>query len=255
MIKLLIIDDEPGVAESMARTFTYMGFEVSTAHDGAQARDIVALKHPQIVFLDLVMPGIHGLDLLAELKKKNRSIIVIVITAVDDEAIRAEAMKRGADVFLRKPFSHNTLRDIVIEKVKNLLEHDGKMKRPVVLLVDDEDEFRSEVRHFLGKRFDCDIKESADADDALAKTKALAPDVILLDVKMPGASGLDVVEKMRALSPESRILIVSAWKSGEVVAKAIELGAEDYLAKPVSLVALGEKLKSVFLSQGKLIQK
>jgi len=60
---------------------------------------------------------------------------------------------------------------------------------------------------------------------------------------------------MKEVSASSKIIVVSAWKSAEVVNKAIGLGAFDYVSKPVSLTVLGDKLKSVLLSIGKLVVK
>ncbi len=255
MIKILVIDDESGICDVIARTFTYIGFNVSTATSAARARVLFAREKPRIVFLDLLMGDVDGLDLLDEFKKADPDVIVIVVTAKSDHAVKAAALAHGADEFITKPFSRNYLRDVVAAKIRGVLDKGGDMTRPKILLVDDEEELRAGVRQYIALRFDADILEAGDVPAALARAHEIRPDVVFLDIKMPGMSGLDAIRTIKELCPSTRIVVVSAWKSAEVVSRAVSLGAEDYLDKPLSLLALGEKLKGILLSRGQLILK
>lgn len=255
MIKLLVIDDEQGICEVIEKTFSYIGFSVFMATTAKKALQIFQKENPKIVFLDLMMPDRDGAAILRELRAIDPGVIVIVVTAKRDDNAKQEALKLGADEFITKPFSRNYLRDIVVQKIHRVLDRSGHMQIPKLLIADDEDELRRTLKEFIMPRFDCDIAEAKTAQEALDSVKQLQPDVVLLDVKMPGLSGLDVIAQMKTACAFSKIIVVSAWKSAEVVNKAISLGAYDYISKPISMTVLGDKLKGLFLSIGKLVVK
>lgn len=255
MIKLLVVDDENGVCDVIRRTFSYIGFSVFTATNAERALLLFRKERPKIVFLDLVMPGTDGIGLLRQFKEIDAGVIVIVVTAVGGGEARAGALAAGAEEYIQKPFSHNYLRDVVLEKIKAFLDKQGGMLPPKILLVDDEKELRQSMRAFIEPRFGCEILEAEGGEVALETVRSMLPDVVFLDIKMPGVSGLDIIEQVRSLVPEAKIVIVSAWNSGEVMSRALDLGADDYMSKPLSMVILGEKLKTMLLSMGKLVVK
>ena len=207
------------------------------------------------MFLDIVMPDIDGIDLLKEIKRKYPDTIVIMVTARNDEETKNAAVSAGADEFITKPFSRNYLRDVVVAKIGDVLDQKGRMRIPTLLLVDDEEEFRKTIREFISNRYECVIGEAAEGAAALEAAGRINPDIIFLDIKMPGLSGMDVIAQIKAVSPSARVIVISAWKSAEVVAQAVANGAADYISKPVSLTAFNEKLKTTLISLGKLKEK
>ncbi|MBF0504407.1 MAG: response regulator [Candidatus Omnitrophica bacterium] len=255
MIKLLVVDDEQGICEIIEKTFSYIGFRVFSASTAKKALQVFRKEKPKIIFLDLMMPDRDGIDILKELRTIDPSVIVIIVTAKKDDKARQEVLELGAEEFITKPFSRNYLRDVVVQKMHKVLDQGGHMQTPKLLIADDEAEFRATLKEFIAPRFNCDIEEAQSAEEALEKVKRLQPDVVLLDVKMPGLSGLDVIATMRQACVISKIIVVSAWQSAEVVNKAISLGACDYISKPVSMAVLGDKLKGILLSIGKLVVK
>ena len=76
-------------------------------------------------------------------------------------------------------------------------------------------------------------------------------DLILLDIKMPGLSGIDMIKHLRKNNHSAHILVISAWDDEDVIHQAIKEGAEDFLHKPVSLKALGLKIKDALTKIGK----
>ena len=251
MIKILIVDDERGVCDIIQKTFSYSGFTTFSATKAKKALSLLKKEKPKIVFLDILMPDTDGLDLLKQMKEIDPGVIVIMVTAKHDEATQRKALESGADEFVKKPFSHNYLRDVVIEKIKDVLDKGGHMQKPRILIVDDEDGVRENLRDYILPRFDCDIEEANDGESTISKVKEIHPDLILLDIKMPKTKGLDLIEDIKQLSSDIKIIVISAWKSSEVVNKAITMGASDYIAKPISMSLLGEKLKSHQISIGK----
>ena len=104
----------------------------------------------------------------------------------------------------------------------------------VVLSVDDDDVFRSRLcRAFRHSGWEA--YEAANADQALAIAREVSPDLILLDLRMPGASGLDIVRDLRNLDSTSRIIMLTGFGSIATAIAATKLGADHYLSKPVDV--------------------
>jgi len=124
MIKLLVVDDEPGICDILKKTFGLIGFTVLTATDGKTALSIVEKEKPRVVLLDIRMLGISGLEVLKEIKKMDNCIKVIMVTVMDDENTKKEAKKLGADDFITKPFMSDYLEEVVRNKIAELIKED-----------------------------------------------------------------------------------------------------------------------------------
>ena len=121
MIKMLIVDDEAGICKILKQIFDEVGFEVTTTTNPRDSLSLVAEKKPQIVLLDILMPGLSGLEVLKQIKDKNKNIKVIMLTTASEEEVKEKATQLGADYFIKKPFSENFLKEVIIEKIKELL--------------------------------------------------------------------------------------------------------------------------------------
>jgi two-component system, chemotaxis family, chemotaxis protein CheY len=106
------------------------------------------------------------------------------------------------------------------------------MSLPEVLIVDDDRLLRTMVREALAD-VPCVVTEAEDGDQGLAAISARAPAVVLLDLIMPGKSGLDVLRALQGRGLSSRILVLSALDSEALVQKALADGAHGYLPKPI----------------------
>jgi len=255
MIKILIVDDEEGICESIKKPFAYIGFTVFTATTAKKALSIFEKNKPKIIFLDILMPDVDGLELLRKFKAMDPGVIVVMVTVKGDEETRQKAGELGADEFMTKPFRFDDLRSVAIEKIEKLLGKAGHMQKPRILIVDDEEKARENLKNFISPRYECDIDEAQDGESAIEKVKKIQPDIILLDIRMPGISGIDAISEIKKISPDSRIIVISAWKSPDVATKAMGMGAFDYLDKPLSLTVFKERFDSALVSIGKLIKK
>jgi DNA-binding NtrC family response regulator len=129
--RVLVVDDERGVQESL-RMLLKGECDVAVAGNADEALACVDAAPPDLVILDLVMPGRSGLELLSELRKRGIDAPVVVLTATKTVATAVEAMKRGAADYVTKPFEVDALRI----KVRRLLEQ-GALAREVVRLRDE----------------------------------------------------------------------------------------------------------------------
>jgi len=144
MPRILVVDDEPGVQESLRMLLKSEG-DVTIAGDADAALREVALATPDLVLVDLVMPGRSGLELLAELSERGVRAPVIVLTATNTVNAAVEAMKHGAADFITKPFELDALRI----KVRNLIEK-RELEEEVERLRDEVEE-RQQMGDMVGR--------------------------------------------------------------------------------------------------------
>jgi CheY-like chemotaxis protein len=102
--RILVVDDDPDINRLLRARLSARGFAVESAGDGEEALAILGESAPDLIFLDVSMPGIDGLTVLAEIRARSLDLAVIMMTAFGSETVAIEALRRGADDYLRKPF-------------------------------------------------------------------------------------------------------------------------------------------------------
>lgn len=129
------------------------------------------------------------------------------------------------------------------------------MRKPFVLVVDDEPDARSMVINFLKERHNCEFTEAKDGEEAVNFLKCHPCDIMILDIKMPKKGGIAVIKEAKEMNPKIDILVISAWVSDEVSQEAVECGATDYLAKPIDLKVVSMKFSDILQKKGYLTSK
>lgn len=115
-----------------------------------------------------------------------------------------------------------------------------------VLLVDDHQVVRRGLRTFLEVQEDIEVVgEASDGDEGVARAEELRPDVVLMDVKMPGTGGIEALRKLRELQNPARVLIVTSFTEQRTVVPALRAGASGYVYKDVDPEALAGAIRSV----------
>ncbi|MDQ1375172.1 MAG: hypothetical protein QOJ09_2510 [Actinomycetota bacterium] len=108
---VLVVDDDEMIRRLVRTVLEADDFEVIEAKDGEQALGVISDKRPSVVVLDVMMPGLNGVEVCRQLDHAN--VKVIILTARDDADLAEECMEAGADAFLTKPFSSIQLLDLV----------------------------------------------------------------------------------------------------------------------------------------------
>jgi len=121
MERILVVDDEIHACDVLEKFFNLKGYEVYTAQDGQAAINKVKEFRPHIVLLDIMMPGMGGIDVLKEIKKIDPAAGVIMVTAVADEELAKRALELGAYDYITKPVNLNYLETVVIVKIVDFL--------------------------------------------------------------------------------------------------------------------------------------
>jgi two-component system nitrogen regulation response regulator NtrX len=107
--RLLVIDDEKGIRDALVQLFEYEGHAVTTAEDGVRGIELAAKLHPDVTFLDVKMPNLDGLDVLARLREQDPEAVVVMISGHGTIDTAIEATRKGAYDFLEKPLDTDRL--------------------------------------------------------------------------------------------------------------------------------------------------
>lgn len=132
-VRLLVVDDEPHIADLVATVARYEGWQAVTAGSGEAALERAAEFGPDIVVLDLMLPGIDGFTVLDKLRESGTAVPVVFLTAKDATADRVAGLTRGGDDYLVKPFSVEEL----MARLRAVLRRSTNQAKAAVLRVGD----------------------------------------------------------------------------------------------------------------------
>ncbi len=116
--KILLVDDEEDILKTLGASLDDEGYEIFTARDGTRAMELVRTRHPDIIFLDIWIPGMDGIETLKAIKEFDADIDVVIMTGHGTVNTAVQAIKLGASDFLEKPLSL----DSVLETIRKILE-------------------------------------------------------------------------------------------------------------------------------------
>jgi signal transduction histidine kinase/CheY-like chemotaxis protein len=189
---VLVIDDEPAVRELMQRFLVKEGFRVATATDGEEGLRLARELRPDVITLDVMMPGMDGWAVLSTLKAEPElaAIPVIMLTIVDD---KNQGYALGAEEYLTKPVDRDRLMAILNRYRRN---REGTSSVPPVLVVDDEPMMRDLLCRLLEAE-GCAVIEAENGRVALERVREAPPGLILLDLVMPVMDGFEFVTEFR----------------------------------------------------------
>jgi signal transduction histidine kinase/CheY-like chemotaxis protein len=212
---VLIIDDDAVMRDAMSRALVKEGYWVATAADGHEGLEVARSLHPDIITLDVVMNGFDGWRVLAALKEDPRTakIPVVLLTMVDD---REKGFALGAADYLVKPATP--------EEVAQVLDRHRSGTPPFRVLVVEDDEATREAFRTMVERTGWEFSGAGDGAQALALMEGRAPNLILLDLMMPGMDGFAFVSELQKDERWTRIPII--------VVTAKDIAGDDVIRLP-----------------------
>jgi signal transduction histidine kinase/CheY-like chemotaxis protein len=210
MPTVLVVDDDRATCELISRGLVREGFRVVTASSGEEALHLARTQRPDVISLDVLMPGMDGWTVLRSLKGDplTASIPVVIVSMLDSRDI---GFALGAADYLTKPFD----REHLVTALRKF--RDGRVPRPV-LLVEDDPATRNVLRRTL-ERDGWVVWEAENGRAGLEAVRRQAPALVLLDLMMPEMDGFEFVSELRRTEPGRHIPVV--------VVTAKEITAED----------------------------
>jgi two-component system response regulator (stage 0 sporulation protein F) len=110
MVKLLVVDDQKGIRQLLAEVFAESGYDIATCADGYRALEVIAEFDPDLILMDIKMPGLSGIDTLRKLRETDSARKVIMMTAYGERRYMDEANALGVCHFIYKPFDIDELK-------------------------------------------------------------------------------------------------------------------------------------------------
>ncbi len=184
--KILVIDDDRDHAESIVDILSMRGYDVEAAFSGEAGVEIFKEQDFDLVFMDVKLPGMNGVETFFEFKKIRPDARVMMMTGYSLEQLIAQAIDNGALGVLRKPFAIQDLFQILNE-VK---------PRGMIVVADDDPDFAASLEPMLvsqGYR----VVTAATGSEALEKASADGVNCLVLDVSMPILTGIDVYLRLK----------------------------------------------------------
>lgn len=244
---VLIVDDDEDSVRLLERILLGAGYTaVMSTQDSRQVLELHQTNRYDLILLDLVMPGLDGFAVLDGLKAVDDGDDLCVLVMTGQLAQKERALQAGAKDFIGKPLT--TVE--VLTRVHNLLElrllrrQDRKQRRTVLdtrvrtlLYVEDDAANLKLAERLIARRPDLRLLSALDGTEGVALARASQPEVILMDINLPGISGLDALKLLREDETTRHIPVValSANAIPRDIAKGIEAGFFRYLTKPLRI--------------------
>jgi two-component system, cell cycle response regulator len=268
---ILIVDDDRMNVKLLDTYLKQEGFNTAGAYDGAEALEKIRENPPDMILLDIMMPGINGYEVTRKLKsdQKTSHIPIILITALDSADDKSKGMAAGADEFLNKPINKPELLArvrsflklrVYQEQLANRLRSEQEILRPIdqksfvevhqeshrILLVEDNPNDINLFKLYLkNQNYRIDVAHTG--EEAILICRQEDVDVVLLDLLLPGVDGYQVCRRLREddKTRNIQIMMVSSQSDLECKLKGIDLGADEFLVKPIIREELVVRIKAL----------
>jgi len=237
-LRILVVDDNPEFCQNLADILETEGCEVATAYDGFKALESVKQNGFDLVFIDIKMPVMNGVETFKKMKEIAPGTPVIMMSAYAVEELIKEALQEQAFGFLKKP--------VDFEKLYKLIEQ-ATATGGLILVVDDDQGFCANINNILtdkGYR----VSMAHDGDMAIEKVWENNFDIILLDMKLPPLNGLETYLAIREVRSNVAVIVITGYlqEMGDLIQKALQESAYVCMEKPVNmdkLISLLDKVK------------
>jgi len=267
--QILVVDDVPANIKLLEAKLNKEYYDVLTAKDGFEALKQVKEHKPDLVLLDVMMPGMDGFEVCQKLKEDNEvsHIPVVIVTALSEKTDRLKGLNAGADDFLTKPINDMALfaRVKSLIRLKQLMdevrlrdktshemgidnEASGAFLSDVsgakILLVDDDEVQAKQLVTRLSETYKVEYVQ--EPENALAKANEGDFDVILISTQLNGVDGLRLASQIKSQETTRNVplLVLVDEEDTNLMYKALEMGINDYLVVPVDKNEMMARVRS-----------
>lgn len=269
--RVMVVDDIPQNVKLLSAMLSHSGYEVIRAYSGEEALRMAKQSKPDIILLDIMMPGMDGYEVTETLKKDPETglIPVVLVTALEGVDDKVKGLDAGADDFLTKPVNQIelTARMRSMIKLKKLQEEvtarkealagiasfemEEKTAKKTVIIVEDDEKTAKQFSLILNSS-GYEAVVAKDGNEALSVIGRRKPDIILLDILLPDITGIELLRRLKSYpsTEDIPVIICSVLSDLETKVKGIDTGADDYLIKPISPPELLARVRTALRKSG-----
>jgi CheY-like chemotaxis protein len=243
MSKILVIEDNPVEIETIKTRLQQKQYEVLVAQNGEDGIRIAIEKQPDLIFMDMILPGMHGLEATIKLKQnpETKDIPIVALTVMDSSEFVATCFKEGVNAFIKKPYNFSE----IFEKTEKILRGPDPLQKKVMIIEQDPSIMTMITMILMRSGYKVIASSNGETDgvDILEEK----PDVILWNNVGQGDGAFPFLNE---LTPENEtsipiILLTDSGSPEEIEMKMSQLRSKDYLSIPFSSKELLEKIASV----------
>lgn len=219
--KILVADDDDGVRAGLVANLELEGYEVSEAHDGAEAMRMIAGKAYDLIVSDVVMPSATGVEVLSAVRRQHLDTPFILVSAFVSEDLVRRALGDGLFAMLYKPFAMERILEVVARA----------LRRNVILIVDDTRAYVASLASAL-RSVGMRVETCTDGQSAVEFARAHTVDVCVLDLVMQPLDGLQTCDALQQVNDRMDIIAITGLGTGEQVRGMARRGVATCLRKP-----------------------
>lgn len=238
MATILVIDDERLLCDLLRELLRRQGHEVYTAFSGREGVEAYRRQRPSFTLLDLHLPDMNGIEVLRQIRESDPKGAVMILTGAASDQREREARELGVTDFLIKGLALDVIVGAVQRATNEPLSptgaRAGMREGPSILVVDDEPQIRDLLTKYLTQR-NYRVRAAQDGPAALALADLERPDLVVLDMHMPGMNGIEVFRKLRSKNYQGGIMMLTSSQDENLLKEALDLGSLDIVGKPADL--------------------
>jgi two-component system chemotaxis response regulator CheY len=259
MAKIMIVDDSKLVRKKLTDILTKAGHTiVAECEKGDDSLTAYRTYKPDIVTMDINMPGMNGIDATALIRKNYPDAKIIIVSANSQERMILEGINKGASCFIVKPFSDDHVIRTVNRLAADIIKKDLAKNLPApkdlnfdenisgLILIIDDSKLVLQVTTDILKKDGHNIITSQTGKEGLELAKTGNPDLIILDVVLPDIDGYDVLKELKKdeFTKNVPVIMYTSKTKKEDILLAMKLGVVDYISKNCDELILSGKCRS-----------
>jgi two-component system chemotaxis response regulator CheY len=247
-IRILLVDDSSEFLEAAERFITAdPELQIAgKARSGEEALEMIPAIGPDLILMDVAMPGMNGLAATRKIKSGPEPPAVIILTLYDNPEYRAVAVETGADGFVTKSDLTTQLLPLIRKRFPQFFSEGSRKETSMkhILIVDDSLTMRRMIRASVQLLPHVSVNEAGNGLEAIEKLALKPVDLMTLDLNMPDMHGMEVLRFLRSHQNYQNLPVIVLTTKGDEASRqaAIEAGATVYLTKPFDPRVLSKKV-------------
>jgi len=230
--RVMIVDDDENLCRTLSLVLNRKGYDVTVAHSGPEAISKVEEQPFAMIFMDIKMPGMDGVEAFEEIQKIRSDAVVTMMTAYAVEGLVEKALCLGAQGVLYKP--------VDLKKVMSTIEAVSREHTGVnILVVDDDQSTAITLKNILARQGHA-VSTASSGEAAIQAAQKQPPEIALIDMKLPGINGLDAYLAMKKENPDMTAVMMTGYRQEmtPMLESALKADAYTVLYKPLEMGAL-----------------
>ncbi len=242
--KILIVDDEIDLLGYLPEIIENCGFNVVGLNSSKKALKLIEKSFFHIVFLDINMPEVSGIELAKEIKEMHPLTFIVMITAGASDREITELLNLGVFDILYKPLKSSK----VMEVINNILTQQlfKILDKYSVILVEDNEYLAEMISNVLTKN-NYEVVVAYNGEQAIKECKKHFFSAAIIDYKLPDISGIELLRELKKFNPNLVSIIITAYEDLNIAISAIRENVSDFLIKPFEFKDLLNSLNKALL--------